>query len=288
MIDREIPKLDINQELTRVVLGLSKRESSFFDPLLETSRDEAVCKVEALEFAGFVRCPGGVVSMGLRMGLKCTIEGKRSNETPERQFELESFYVSKTTVTNVDFEKFDPDHSRTITSDKDRSPVTCITYGRAISYVIWLNNQTGMNYSLPIEPQLVKASAPEGWKYSFQENGRPVRRAENMYKSYPSLYPEGELGAALEVDDSRVPTNHLGLYHATGNVSVFTLGHFKTEGHWGSVSDGVYTVIFGGNFRTCPFGARVATRGILDVAGITDTVGIRLVHPDPSSYVKKE
>ena len=283
----EILTLDFNHELERVISGLSEREARFFKPIPETTEEEALKTIEILESIGFVRCPLGLVSMGVEKGLKCTIEGKRANETPVRQLDLESFFVSKTTVTNTQFEEFDPNHARTLTSSKDASPVTCITYGHAISYAIWVNDKTGMNFSLPIEPQLVKAAAPDGWEYSYQEDGRPIREAENVYKSYPHLYPEGELGSTLEVNDPRVPINYLGLHHSSGNVSVYTLGHYRTEGHWGAASDGAYVVVFGGNFRTCPHGSRIVTRGIIDVAAVMDTVGIRLVHPDPMNYVKK-
>jgi hypothetical protein len=105
-------------------------------------------------------------------------------------------------------------------------------------------------------------------------------------KAFVGAYPKEEVGATLEVDDMRVPENFLGLKHASGNVSVFTLGHYPTQGHWGSVTDGSYTVVVGGNFRLCPFGSRTVTRGIMDVTGIVDTVGIRLVHPDPDLFLE--
>jgi len=285
--DRKIPLIDLDIEVNRVISGLSEREAIFFKPLPETTEEEALKTIETLESNEFVKCPGGLVLMGVEQGLHCTIEGKRANETPQRHLEIESFYISKTTVTNKQFEEFDPKHARTLTSSKDNSPVTCITYGRAISYVTWLNEKTGMHFSLPIEPQLIKAAAPYGWEYSYQKTGHPIREAENVYKSYLELYPNGELGSTLEVNDPRVPTNHLGLHHVSGNVSIFTLGHYQTEGHWGAASDGAYTVVFGGNFRTCPHGSRIVTRGIIDVAAVVDTVGIRLVHADPMNYVKK-
>jgi len=235
---------------------------------------------------GFVKCEDGVATMGADVGLRCSIEGRRSNETPQRQIPIHSFYISRTTVTNLQFEKFDKRHRRTNTSTRDNQPVTCISYGRAISYVVWLNNQTGMNFSLPTEPQLVRALAPDGWHYPYKKDGKPERRGQNVFNSYPELYPKEEAGATLDVDDSTVPLNHLSIYHPTGNVSVFTLGHYTAEGHWGASSDGAYTILMGGNFRTCPYGTRILGRGIADIAAITDVTGIRLAHPDPDNYVK--
>jgi formylglycine-generating enzyme required for sulfatase activity len=219
--------------------------------------------------------------MGQEKGLICSIEGRRANETPVREISIPPFYISKFTVTNSEFEVFDPRHTRTNTSKGDKNPVTCLTYGRAISYLIWLNQQKNMAFSIPTEPQWVAAVAPYGWQYADKPEGRPERSSQNIYKSFVEAYPEGEQGATLDVDDERVQPNRLGIFHATGNVSVFTLGHYSTEGHWGSASDGSYSVVVGGNFRLCPLGTRVVTRGILDVTAIVDTVGIRLVHPDP-------
>lgn len=278
-------RLDYRKDFERNLSNLSEREKKIVEDPSLMSEPEAERMIERLKGLGFVRCPGGLVAMGLDRGLRCTIEGNRQNEVPEREYEIEPFFISKITVTNKEYEKFDERHSRTPTSQGNKHPVTCVSYGRAISYLLWLNEKTGMNFSLPTEPQIVKASAPKGWRYPYKEDGAPVRKAENVYRSYPGLYPEEVLSSTLEVDDPRVEQNYLGLHHATGNVSVFTLGHYRAEGHWGASSDGAYTVVFGGNFRTCPFGSRTVSRGIVDVSAVVDTIGIRLVHPDPANYV---
>lgn len=242
---------------------------------------------ETLLSLNFVRCEGGPTLMGQKQGLPCSIEGQRRNETPRREFDIPPFYIARYTVTNAEFELFDRKHSRTNTSRGDKSPVTCITYGRAVGFALWLSEQTGLSFSLPTEPQYISAVAPYGWEYPHKASGHPDRRVFNNYKAFVEAYPEGEIGATLEVDDPRVPLNHIGLSHAIGNVSIFTLGHYPTPGHWGSVSDGSYVVIVGGDFRHCPHGTRIVSRGIVDVTGIFDTVGIRLVHPDPEYLLRK-
>lgn len=284
----KIESLDYLDCLEEIIAELSRRERK----LLETRKytpDLAMTTVEELKKRNFVRCPGGEVVMGEERGLRCSIEGERSNETPLRKIaNIPPFYICRTTVTNKEYEEFDPNHARTRTSYKDRQPVTCITYGRAVSYVLWLRQTTGMDFSLPTEPQWYLAAVPPGWKYPYQKEGKPSRILVNVFRSFPEYYPEGEEGATLEVDDPRVPPNYLGLYYPTSNVSIFTLGHFRTRGHWGASSDGVYTVVVGGNFRSCPYGARVLTRGIGDIAGVSDVVGIRLVHPDPFYLLEKK
>lgn len=257
--------------LDEVLNGLSEREKRI-TKVGSYTRESAAEAIETLAGMGFVRCPEEEVVMGMDQGLICTIEGHRLNETPPRRIAAPSFYVAKTTVTNAEYERFSPRHLRPGTASGDKHPVTCVTYGRAVSYVMWLNRKTGLNFSLPTEPH--------------QEVGEAIRRSQNVFGSYPEVYPKAEGAATLEVDDSRVPVNYLGLHHMGGNVSVFTLGHFKTTGHWGAASDGAYAVAMGGNFRSCPEGARVVSRGIIDVSAILDIVGIRLVHPDPMLYVE--
>ncbi len=262
--------------------GLSDKERALliYPERLKTPEGAQDTK-ERLLSLDFVRCEGGPTIMGQEHGLPCSIEGQRRNETPRREFDIPPFYVAKYAVTNIEFELFDPKHSRTNTSKGDKTPATCITYGRAVGYALWLSERTGLSFSLPTEPQYVSAVAPYGWEYPHKVSGGPDRRVFNNYKAFIDAYPEGEIGAAMEVDDPRVHVNHIGLNHATGNVSIFTLGHYPTPGHWGSASDGSYTVVVGGNFRLCPLGTRSVTRGIIDVTAIVDTVGIRLVHPDP-------
>ena len=267
--------------------GLSDKEKSLlkYPESLKTIEDAQKIK-EILLSLDFVRCEGGPTLMGQEQGLSCTIEGERRNETPRREFDVPPFYIAKYTVTNAEIELFDRKHSMTNTSKGDKSPVTCITYGRAVGFALWLSEQAGLSFSLPTEPQYISAVAPYGWEYPHKVSGHPDRRVFNNYKAFVEAYPEGEIGATLEVDDPRVPLNHIGLSHAIGNVSIFTLGHYLTMGHWGSVSDGAYVVIVGGNFRHCPYGTRAVSRGIVDVTGIFDTVGIRLVHPDPEYLLR--
>lgn len=270
------------QMLSDTVANLSEKEQALLKYPTRLIGPESVNEIkELLENAGFVRFEGGPVLMGTNDGLPCSIEGTRLNETPSREIGIPPFYISRFTVSNLEYEKFDRRHSRTYTSAGDKNPVTCITYGKAIGYALWLSEQTGLSFSLPTEPQYIAATAPYGWQYPYQQEGMPKRKAQNHYRAFPDMYPEGELGSTLEVDDPLVQPNHLGLYHPTGNVSIFSFGHYPTPGHWGSVSDGSYVVALGGNFRLCPFGTPNITRGILDVTGITDTVGLRLVHPDP-------
>lgn len=281
--------LDYNETLKEVALSFSEKEFALVnaqDELPERFDAEAI--KDKLLARGFIRVEECTVIMGAEEGLPCSIEWQRLNETPRREIHVPPYYISKYTVTNEEYEKFDKRHSRTHTSSGDRNPVTCLTYGKAIGYALWLNEQTGLAFSLPTEPQYVAAATPIGWQYTTHESGHPYRKTQNHFRAFPEKYPDGELGATLPVDDPTVEPNHLGIHHATGNVSIFSLGHYPTPGHWGSTSDGSYVIVLGGNFRLCPLGTRSITRGVQDVTGIADTVGIRLVHPDPEYLLKSK
>mgnify|MGYP001589555343 CR=1 FL=1 len=265
----------------QLVSSLSSREKRMLSTLDVDGAMRPNEIISKLEQEGFATFPGGTVLMGTDKGLVSTLERRRENEMPPRYFKLPSFYVSRTLVSNHDFERFDQRRVRPGIAPYDNSPVTCISYGRAVSYVNWLNRETGLGFRLPTEPEMVAIMAPAGWEYSYQDQGEPQRRAENVSFAYPDLYPEGEKLATLPVDCKEIPSNFLGIIHPSGNLSVFTLGMYPAPGHWGALTDGMYAVVVGGNFRQCPYSARVYTRGILDVAAVGDTVGIRLVHPDP-------
>jgi hypothetical protein len=287
-LQEEIGIRDYEGDFRKMLEGLSDREKKLAEEPPKLTQEKADRIKEILIEKGFVRCPEGPVLLGQEKGLFCTIEGSRENETPPRIYYLESFYICKNTVTNSEFEEFDSRHSRTPTSQGDKNPVTCISYGRAVSYALWLNEKTGLYFCLPTEPQLIKALAPFGWEYPYQETGKPKRGEQNVYNSFPDRYPEKLSASTMEVDDTSVNPNYLGINHATGNVSVFTFGHYIAQpGHWGSKTDGAYTIAIGGNFRLCPYSTRTVTRGIIDITGVADTVGIRLVHPDPDNYVER-
>ncbi len=277
--------LNYQQYYEQMVSSLSSREKLMLSTLDVNNTVRAGEIISKLEQEGFVRFSGGGVLMGTDKGLVSTLEGRRENEMPPRCFKLPSFYVSRTLVSNKDFEKFDPRRVRSGVAPYDNSPVTCISYGRAVSYVNWLNQDAGLRFRLPTEPEMVAVMAPTEWEYSYQDRGEPQRRAENVSFAYPDLYPDGEKLATLPVDSKDVPSNFLGIVHPSGNLSVFTLGMYPTSSHWGALTDGKYVVVVGGNFRQCPYSARIYTRGILDIAAVVDTVGIRLVHPDPYAQI---
>ncbi len=282
----QIATIDYRKEFESFSRSLNWREKSLVESMGIYNQKDAENAVDLLTTKGFVLCNPSKVLMGNEKGMPCRIEESRLNETPQRLItNVPSFYASKFTVTNKEFELFDKQHRRPATSPDDDSPVTCITYGKAISYCLWLNQETGLKFRLPTEPEYVAFSAPEGWAFPYQASGKPIQGKQNSFMAFVEDNSISD-GGTLPVNSELVPENYLGIKHATGNVSVFSFGHFRQNfGQWGSSSDGAYTVILGGGFRQCDYGGRVVTRGLIDVSSIIDSVGIRLVHPNPFSFL---
>lgn len=232
------------------------------------SREE---KLAFLELGSFVFLPGGRVIMGTNNPLPCRLEGNRRNETPTRETEVLPFYICKYKVTNAVFEIFNPKHVRPVQSPDDNCPVTDVMYGEALTFCSKLNEATGMNFRLPIEPEWVFAAAPFGQEY-------PVSNGPD--NALYHTFTDGLDHRAFPVDDPRWPVNCWGLDQMGHNVSEYVFGHYYTLGHSGAETDGMYCIVKGGNFGHCQNSPGVHRRGIADVADRNPRLGFRLAH-DP-------
>lgn len=218
---------------------------------------------------GFSFIPQGKIYLGTEYPLPCAISGKRHNETPVHVLSVKSFWMSKTVVSNEEFEKFDPRHKRCHTSLGDNDPITEVTYAEAVEYSKWLSVEKGINFSLPTELEWCLAAGPFGWAYPYKRGPKPVSGFANTHSQ--------NIGHALAVDDSRYGTNCFGLYHMAGNIQEMTLDVYRTKGHYGFYTNGSYCIIKGGDFGHCDFSTRICTRGIFDVAARCTRTGFRLV-----------
>ncbi len=75
--------------------------------------------------------------------------GTYNEYASERPVEIASFWIANTPVTNVDYERFDPAHSRPEFSDEDMAPVTNVTWYEAKEYSEWLSARVGFRLQLP-------------------------------------------------------------------------------------------------------------------------------------------
>lgn len=246
---------------------------------LRLSPEEIPVKESLLQLLGFVFLPRGRVRLGTKYPLPCRFEGHRINEAPVREIEIAPFWICKFTVTNREFELFNPKRVRPQTSLLDTQPVTNVTYLNALRYAEFLSDKYNLAFSLPTEPEWVYAAAPFGWEYPYHQDRNP-----NPKKTHNFILEESDY-QTLDVDDPRHDPNIWGLYHIGGNVQEFTLGSYYTgSGAWGYLTDGRYCIVKGGDFGHCPLSSGVHRRGISDVSARSERVGIRLAHQDLKYY----
>lgn len=82
----------------------------------------------------------------------------KDDEVPRHSVRLSSFYIDRCAVTNIEFERFSPNHARHRPSqaDKANDPVVFVTHADCLAYCRWRSQQEGLPddaYSLPTEAQ---------------------------------------------------------------------------------------------------------------------------------------
>lgn len=245
-----------------------------FQNILEKSNtDEVDVKNEILKLLEFIEIPGGVIQLGTEHPLRCTLEGRRLNETPVRQIEVAPFNLCKFKVTNEFYEIINPEHRRPPQSLGDDTPVVDIMYGEALTFCRKINEATGMQFRLPTEPEWVSAAAPSGWEFVYQASARDPQLKSGH------VYGDGQEHAVVPIGDPRWELNQFGLDQIGHNVSEFTFGHYRTStGSWGAQDDGMYCIAKGGNYGHCSFSSGVNRRLLVDVSDRNPRIGIRLAH----------
>ncbi|EKE05808.1 MAG: hypothetical protein ACD_19C00176G0030 [uncultured bacterium] len=238
-----------------------------------TQRVDVAEKQKILKELEFIQIQGRVAQLGTEHPLKCTLEGRRWNETPVRHIEVPSFNLCKFKVTNSFYEIINPKHRRPPQSLEGNMPVVDIMYGEALTFCKKLNELTNMNFRLPTEPEWVIAAAPIGWEFPYQERSKEPRL------DWGHVYGDGNEHGVARVGDSRWGLNQFGLDQMGHNVSEFTFGHYRTSsGNWGAKDDGMYCIVKGGNYGHCSYTAGVNRRIIVDVSDRNPRIGLRLAH----------
>jgi len=137
--------------------------------------------------------PAGEFLMGTEEGTKI--------ERPVHKVYLEEFRISRFEVSNLEFEIFQPNHTRSVSSPCDQCPVTMVNWFEASSYCKIKNGR------LPSEAEWEKAArGPAEYRYSFGEN--PDQSKSNFGH---------EFQVGVKAVNSFQP-NGFGLYNMSGNV----------------------------------------------------------------------
>jgi hypothetical protein len=144
------------------------------------------------------------------------IPGGKISISKKREFEIaqfESFYIGICPVTNLEYERFNPEHKKQ--RDKyfsaDDEPVAYVSWDDANHYCEWLTKETGRIYRLPTEAEWEYACrAGSTGPYSLDIDGIEVN--ETNLKKY-AVYATSKTMPVKQ----RKP-NFFGLYDIHGNV----------------------------------------------------------------------
>ncbi len=205
-----------------------------------------------------------------------------SNETLH-EVKLDEFYISRFQVTNVLYEKFDPDHKkrRDTYSDGDRQPVVYVNWYEAVMFCRWLGCR------LPVEAE---------WEYvcrastntPFSTGGNLTDKQANYDARYP--YKNNPKGKYIEqtAPVGSYPPNAWGIYDMHGNVwewcqDWYDEKYYETCKGKGTVENprgpesGSDRVLRGGSWRSNAQDCRSASRGGLRPDDRNYAIGFRLV-----------
>lgn len=214
---------------------------------------------------------GGTFYMG------CTIEQNGdcyNSECPQHQVTVNSFYISKYEITQVQWEAIignNPSHF----AKGDNYPVENVSWEDIQEFISILNAATGKNYRLPTEAEWEYAARggdkTHRYKYSGSHNLSEVAWYGDNSKN--TTHPVG----------IKMP-NELGIYDMNGNVWEWCSDWYgdysasKQQNPRG-VYSGTYRVLRGGSFLTNARMCRVAHRDHGNPEEHYLSMGFRLVHP---------
>lgn len=150
----------------------------------------------------FVKIPGGSFNMGSE---------KSAVASPVHRVKLDSFYISTTEVTNIQFSRF-----RKIKRPKyslgDEMPVMNVSRKEIEEFLEWLSKLDGRKYSLPTEAQ---------WEYSARSGLENVDYpwGDNFEGSLLNIGSDILMRDMQAKNVKQYPPNSYGLYDICGNAS---------------------------------------------------------------------
>ncbi len=237
---------------------------------------------EPLTGMEFVRIPGGCYEMGDNFG-----DGER-NEKPVHTVCMDDFYLSRHEVTVGAFRTFTSETGYKTEAEKgygcyiyvdrewklskdgnwknpgftqtDRHPVTCVSWNDTQSYINWLKEKTGKEYSLPTEAE---------WEYAARSGGKKEKWAGTSSKSDLKNYAWYWDNSGKKTHPvGRTEPNGQGLYDMSGNVWEW-VNDWYDENYYSKSpeknpkgpTEGNYKVLRGGSWNSGAGKTRTTKRG---------------------------
>jgi formylglycine-generating enzyme required for sulfatase activity len=199
-----------------------------------------------------VPIPGGTFMMGSPDSEK----GRNADEGPRHRVTIRPFWMGKCEVTWDEFDLFIKEKGLKVNTDFDEirakdpdaitgptppygeggapdydhghngHPAICMTQHAAMEYCRWLSAKTGKAYRLPTEAEWEWA-ARAGAKTTYFFGDDPKELKEYAWYSENSGDKDHEDGTTHKVGTKK--PNPWGLYDIYGNVSEWTLDHYKKD-----------------------------------------------------------
>ena len=223
-----------------------------------------------------VEIPGGTFIMGSPES-----EAKRvSNESPQHQVTVPSFYMGKYELTQVQYQAI---IGRNPSNFKgDNRPVERVSWNNAVAFCEKLSQKTGKNYRLPSEAEWEYACrAGTTTPFCFGESITPDLVNYNGNYTYASAQ-KGKYRQQT-TDVGTFPPNSFGLYDMHGNVWEWCQDGYQdnyinapTDGSALTSSSG-YKLLRGGSWDDDPNNCRSAFRNDYNLDFYNHNIGFRVV-----------
>jgi formylglycine-generating enzyme required for sulfatase activity/rhodanese-related sulfurtransferase len=247
------------------------------DILVESSRPQPTWSVLTdLEFGPeMIKLKGGSYTMGSNRN---QVSG---NESPAHKVKLNSFAISRYEVTFNDYDRFAQATGRKLPSDegwgRGKRPVINVSWDDAMSYALWLSEQTGKIYRLPTEAEWefsVRGGSDSTYWWGYQmEDARANCFDCGSQWDQKSTAPIGSFGS-----------NNFGLHDMAGNVREWVLDCYHpnykrapVEGTAWMESGCSVRVVRGGAFNKTSDSMRSTWRGHFKQDSRLSFTGFRVV-----------
>lgn len=193
-----------------------------------------------------IQIPEGVFTMGGK-GI-----GEDFDEIPKHEvIHTASFRISKTEITNKQYEEFDPSHKSWRGdggfANKDNEAVVNVTYEDATAYCRWLSEKTGKNYRLPTEAE---------WEYACRAGTiTDYYTGSTLPASMQKSQKNNRDLVSVSLQTGTGTPNNFGLYDMHGNVEEWCLDWYgpyteERQINPGGPKTGLFRVTRGGSHNT--------------------------------------
>lgn len=223
-----------------------------------------------------IEIPEGVFTMGGK-GI-----GEHYDEIPKHEvIHTAAFRISKTEITNKQYEEFDPTHKSWRGdggfSRGDNEAVVNVTYEDATAYCEWLSEKTGKNYRLPTEAE---------WEYACRAGTTTdYYTGSSLPASMQKQQKNNRDLASVSLQTGTGTANSFGLYDMHGNVEEWCLDWYgpypeERQINPGGPKTGVFRVTRGGSHNTLVTFLRSANRSAATPDDKHTMIGFRVVESD--------